>query len=49
VCDGYKFSYTILPLEKVFDIGEELDLKAPDEQEKEKVLQEKAKDELEHS
>ena len=32
ICQKYNFSYTIIPLEKVYDISTDIDIKAPSQE-----------------
>ena len=45
VCDSYKFSYTIVPIESIFDIDSDLlDMRRPTEEEQKLLDDEKKKD-----
>lgn len=48
-CEEYNFTYTIVPLEKVFDISEDIDLKRIDDDYAKIIEEEKKRDEEEHS
>ena len=48
-CKSYKFTLTIIPLERVFDISPDIDLKNTDEEASQKIEEEKKMDEETHS
>ncbi|CDW91371.1 UNKNOWN [Stylonychia lemnae] len=48
-CNRYNFTYTILPLEYVYDISDEIDLRQIDGETVQKIEEEKKQDELAHS
>lgn len=48
-CDRYQFTYTIIPIEAIYDVNEALDLKLATKEEVEKIDEEKKRDENEHT